>query len=254
MKPRIIFPEYQEPVIQNAITNLKAINDNFDAIDGRELTASLEAVKSGQADAIIAGINYTTRDVVLSCRDILGMRSTTFSSCIFLTKPGRHPLIVADAGITKHPTKNQLVDIVLQTHETALKLLDKSPRVAMLSFSTFGSAKDSSIDEIQAVINQVKTLMPDMQIDGEMQLDTAINPIIAAKKAPQSTIAGRANVLITPDLNSGNLLYKALEQFGCYTAAGPILQGFNYPASDLSRGSTSKDITLTIQQILKLLH
>ena len=253
-KPRIVFPEYHEPIIKSAITNLKSSGANFEALDGGELTTALEMVKSSQANAIIAGINHTTRDVVLGCRDILGMSSETFSSCVFLKKPNHHPLIIADAGITKHPTEDQLVDIILQTHKTALKLLDEEPRVAMLSFSTFGSAKDPSIDQIRTTISRVKALTPKLKIDGEMQLDAAINPAAAMEKAPRSEVAGHANVLITPDLNSGNILYKALEHFGGYVAAGPILQGFNYSASDLSRSSTAEDVELTIQQTLKIIQ
>lgn len=161
-------------------------------------------------------------------------------------------LILADAGVTKNPTVEQLTDIVLQTYETALKVLDDEPRIAMLSFSTFGSARDESIDKIHEVISRVCTLRPEIKIDGEMQLDAAINPRVAEKKAPSSPVAGHANVLIVPDLNSGNILYKSLEQFGGYTAAGPILQGFIKPCSDLSRGSTKEDVLLVIDTVKKL--
>ena len=147
-----------------------------------------------------------------------------------------------------------LYDIVLQTYETAEAVLSDTPRVAMLSFSTLGSGgNDNSIDRIKTVVNRIHDEYPDIAIDGELQLDAAINEAIGNKKAPGSTVAGRANVLIVPDLNSGNILYKAIEQFGGFTAAGPILQGFNAPVSDLSRGSTKEDVLSVIDVELKLI-
>ena len=123
----------------------------------------------------------------------------------------------------------------------------------MLSFSTLGSGgRDETISLSQAVVEKVRETHPEILIDGEMQLDAAINPRVGEKKAPNSPVAGHANVLIVPDLNSGNILYKAMEQFGNFTAAGPILQGFNAPVSDLSRGSTVEDILAVIEAELAL--
>ena len=117
----------------------------------------------------------------------------------------------------------------------------------MLSYSTNGSGgKNPDLTKIHFVIKKIRQSHPDWQIDGEMQLDAAMNPEISAKKFPTSQIAGRANILITPDLNSGNILYKSIEQFGGFTIAGPIIQGFEMPLADLSRGSNTKDIILTI--------
>lgn len=123
----------------------------------------------------------------------------------------------------------------------------------MLSFSTLGSGgRDETISLSQAVVEKVRETHPEILIDGEMQLDAAINPRVGEKKAPNSPVAGYANVLIVPDLNSGNILYKAMEQFGNFIAAGPILQGFNAPVSDLSRGSTVEDILAVIEVELAL--
>lgn len=123
-----------------------------------------------------------------------------------------------------------------------------------LSFSTLGSGgSDDSIDRARKVISRIQSENSDIAIDGELQLDAAVNPSIGNKKAPGSTVAGRANVLIAPDLNSGNILYKAMEQFGGFTAAGPILQGFNAPVSDLSRGSTKEDVLAVIKAELALI-
>lgn len=245
---KIAFPEYDNDIIKSAIEK----SEGFDPVSASSLEEACELTKNGEADAIIAGIDYTTRDVVLACKNHLGASGKTFSSCFLFEKPEKQPFILADAGVTKNPTEEQLFDIVLQTYESAKKLLSDEPKIAMLSFSTMGSARDDSINKIQSVIEQIQTSHPEIAIDGEMQLDTATNPRIAAKKAPNSPVAGQANVLIVPDLNSGNILYKAIEQFGGYTAAGPILQGFIKPVSDLSRGSSVEDVLLVIDSIKKL--
>ena len=176
--------------------------------------------------------------------------------------------ILGDAAACKHPNSEQLYDITLQTHDTATKYFKYlnhgstnpasnnflTPRIAMLSFSTLGSGgRDETISLTQAVVEKVRETHPEILIDGEMQLDAAINPRVGEKKAPNSPVAGHANVLIVPDLNSGNILYKAMEQFGNFTSAGPILQGFNAPISDLSRGSTVLDIVSVIEAELALI-
>lgn len=257
----IVFPELQNPIISKAISeyNSEHTDGGITPIPATSLEEACRKTASGEADALIAGIDYTTRDVVLACKDFLGMPEgvKTFSSCFVLKNDSAKSdslktLILADAGVTKVPTENQLYDIVLETYDTAKKILMNTPKIAMLSFSTMGSAKDESIDKIKSVITRIRSEHPEIEIDGEMQLDCAINPEIAAKKAPGSVVAGHANVLIVPDLNSGNILYKSLEQFGGYTAAGPILQGFKKPASDLSRGSSVEDVKLVIETIVKL--
>lgn len=249
---KIAFPEYHNEIIAQAIEKA----EDIEALEADSLEDACEKVKNHEADAIVAGIDFTTRDVVLACKNYLSMQGQTFSSCFFLTpsdtSPNSQTFILADAGVTKNPTKDQLKDIVLQTYASAKKLLMAEPRIAMLSFSTYGSAKDETIDKINQVLAEIRAEHPEIIIDGELQLDAAINPKIAAKKCPNSPLKGAANVLIVPDLNSGNILYKAFEQLGGYTAAGPILQGFNSPVSDLSRGSTVEDVLLVIDCIKKL--
>ena len=168
-------------------------------------------------------------------------------------KDGRR-YIVSDGATCKNPTVEQLADIVMLAHDAATKILAETPRIAMLSFSTFGSGgKDPSMDKIRETIELVHERRPEILVDGEMQLDAAVNPRIAAKKAPaDSQVAGCANVLITPDINSGNILYKSLEQFAGAKLAGPILLGFKAPVSDLSRGSTVEDIEFTTECLVKL--
>ena len=266
---RIVFPEYKNEVISNAIKEAKEKYPDFEAITAESLEEACEKVKNKEADAMVAGIDYTSRDVILSCRDIIGVRDTgkteysdvtgrplkkTFSASFVLTKDDRI-FVLGDAAACKNPDEHMLYDIVLQTYETAEAVLGESPKVAMLSFSTLGSGgNDGSIERIRAVVNRIHEEYPEIAIDGELQLDAAIDERIGNKKAPGSTVAGHANVLIVPDLNSGNILYKSLEQFGNFKIAGPIIQGFKIPLADLSRGSTADDITLTIDVIKKLLE
>ncbi|MCL2095179.1 phosphate acyltransferase [Candidatus Saccharibacteria bacterium] len=260
---KIVFPEGNNEVIKAAAKRAEA-DGLCEAIllDGSDkaLTEAMQMVKSGQADTIIAGIDYTSRDVILSARDRLGMKPglKAFSSVFFMEMPpdkngDRKIYALSDAATCKHPDAEQLADIIISTVESARAVLDDEPRVAVLSFSTFGSGgKDATIDIARAAIANVKKQAPDILIDGEMQLDAAINLKIGAKKAPDSPVAGRANVLICPDLNSGNILYKSMQQFAGATAIGPILQGFNRPVSDLSRGSTEGDIYGVIRTMTHL--
>lgn len=279
-KVRIVFPEFTNPYIQEAIKIAKEKFPDFEAVGADNLEHACAAVKAGVADSMIAGIDYTSREVILAARDIIGVKNPrnlekpTFSASFIFTKEnqaspiGQSVFILGDAAACKHPNAEQLFDITLQTADTAAKYfahLQKNstdpavanfltPRVAMLSFSTLGSGgKDDTISLIQEVLTKVNADQPDLLIDGEIQLDAAINPRIGTKKAPNSKVAGFANVLIVPDLNSGNILYKAMEQFGNFTSAGPILQGFNAPISDLSRGSTVLDIVSVIEAELALI-
>lgn len=220
-----------------------------------DLDSAAMMVAEGRADAMVAGIDYSSRDVILAVRDKIGVREgwKTFSSCFVCDMPDGRRYVVADGATCKNPTAEQLCDIVMLVHEAALKLLDEVPRVAMLSFSTFGSGgKDASMDKIGEAIGMVRERAPEILVDGEMQLDAAVNERVAAKKAPESEVAGRANVLIVPDINSGNILYKAMEQLAGAHVAGPILLGFGAPVSDLSRGSTVEDVVLTVKCVLKL--
>lgn len=277
---RIVFPEINHPYVQEAIKLAKQKFPDFEAIGADNLEHACAAVKAGVADSMIAGIDYTSRDVILAARDIIGVKNPrqlekpTFSASFIFTKEnkatplGQSVFILGDAAACKHPSFDQLYDITLQTYETATKYFKYlnhnstdsalnsflTPRIAMLSFSTLGSGgRDETISLSQAVMEKVRETHPEIIIDGEMQLDAAINPRVGEKKAPYSPVAGYANILIVPDLNSGNILYKAMEQFGNFTAAGPILQGFNAPVSDLSRGSTVLDIVSVIEAELALI-
>lgn len=246
---KIAFTEMNNDNIQAAIRECPEI----EAVPAASLTAGCEILNKNEADAMVAGIEATTKEVVVACRESLQIVNTYFSSFFLMTR-GEEKFILADGGVCKSPDADMLFYIVTQTYESAKKVLGVEPKVAMLSYSSFGSGGvDTSVTKIRDVIRRVKAERPEIMIDGEMQLDTAVNPKVAAIKGVGSNVAGQANVLICPDLNAGNILYKGLEQLGGWTAAGPILQGFSKPVSDLSRGSTAGDVKLVIKTLEKLL-
>lgn len=245
---KIIFPELKNSTAKEAIQNFPDV----EFFSAQDIETACEILSQGKADSMISGLDYPSRDVLIAYKNHLPLRSPYFSSCFICEKDSFH-FALADGGVNKQPTKEQLYTIVEDTAKTFQNYYQETPKIAMLSYSTNGSGgKNPDLEKIHYVIEQIEINHPDWQIDGEMQLDTAINPKISAKKFPTSKISGRANILITPDLNSGNILYKSLEQFGGFTIAGPIIQGFKMPLADLSRGSSIADIILTIKVIKKL--
>lgn len=248
---KIIFPELENPVVMEAANAFP----NVEPVLAHSLNEAGEMLKNGLGDSIIAGLDYTTREVLLSFKNSAPLVSSYFSSC-FICKKGNYVLAVADGGVIKNPSRDQLYTIVEDTAKTFKAYTGQPPRIAMLSYSTKGSGgedDDPDIEKINYVITKIRQNYPDYLIDGEMQLDAAINPVVGGKKFPGSPVAGQANILITVDLNSGNILYKALEQFAGFTVAGPIVQGFKMPLADLSRGSTVEDVKLTIDVVAKQL-
>lgn len=256
---KILFPEANNEFIKTAAAELSANNICEPVLEELELPEACSQIKDGIVGAMVAGIDWSSRDVILACRDYLGMQDgfKTFSSLFVADLPDGRRFIISDGATCKNPTSEQLAEIVILAHDAAAKILDETPRVAILSFSTFGSGgKDPSMDKTAETISILKERRPDILVDGEMQLDAAVNERIGAKKAAikgGSEVAGRANVLITPDINSGNILYKSVEQFAHAKLAGPILLGFNYPVSDLSRGSTPEDVVFTTECLMKLI-
>ena len=247
---KIIFPEQKNPIAKAAIKSFPDI----DFVEADNLDEATEILALKKADSLISGLDYSSRDVLVACRDHLQLSSRFFSSC-FICKNGEKHFALADGGVNKSPNDEKLYTIVEDTAKTFEACYDETPRIAMLSYSTNGSGgKNSDLEKIHFVIDEIRKNHPNWLIDGEMQLDAAINPTVAAKKFPGSEVAGRANILITPDLNSGNILYKSLEQFGGFTIAGPIIQGFNMPLTDLSRGSTTSDVIFTIEILKSLIE
>ena len=153
--------------------------------------------------------------------------------------------ILADCAVIIEPDANQLADIVLAAADSCRSFLLTEPKIAMLSFSSKGSASHETVDKVTQALAIVKEKAPDLKVDGELQLDAAIIPEVAARKAPGSPVAGSPNTLIFPNINAGNIGYKLMQRFGGFEAYGPIFQGFAKPVSDLSRGCNTTDIVYT---------
>jgi phosphate acetyltransferase len=204
-------------------------------------------LKNHIADVAVSGAVHTTADVIRAGLRVLGIsrKVSTISSSFLMVLPDGQLLTYADCGVIPYPTVKQLADIAVMSARTHTQLTGEIPKIAMLSFSTKGSAKHEKVDELLEVIALVKAQAPELIIDGELQFDAAFVPTIAQRKAPDSPVAGSANVFIFPDLAAGNIAYKITERIGKATAIGPLLQGFNYPWLDLSRGCKAEDIALT---------
>jgi len=208
-------------------------------------------VRAGDADGMVVGAATLTASVIKAGHLIIGyQRDIATPSSFFIMDTGNEGvgedgvIIYADAAVNPDPTPEQLADIAISSARSAKSLLGWEPRVAMLSFSTKGSASHPSIDEVVKATDIAKAKEPSLLIDGELQADAALKVEVARKKMKDpGAVAGRANVLIFPDLNSGNISYKLTQHVGGAKAYGPILQGFSKPLSDLSRGAKAEEIT-----------
>lgn len=217
-------------------------------------------VARGNANTMVAGVATATATVIQAGALTVGYApgietASSFFLMVLPTFQGRQnwPMIFADCAVNVAPTPPQLADIALASYASAKRLLDEQARVAMLSYSTKGSAADEYVDKVTAALAIARKRAPDAVIDGEFQADSAIVPSVAAKKVRDpSPVAGQANVLIFPDLNSGNIAYKLTQYLAGARAIGPFLQGFSKPISDLSRGASTDDIVATTAVVLAM--
>ncbi|MCF7798797.1 phosphate acetyltransferase [Candidatus Woesearchaeota archaeon] len=210
-------------------------------------------VAKGLADGVVSGATIATAETLRPALQIIGIKENTklASSFFIMRTPQEKTYFFADCGFVINPSADELASIAIATADSA-KSFGFEPKVALLSFSTKGSAEDELVQKVQMATNTAKTLRPDLCIDGELQLDAAIVPSVAQKKCPDSPLKGDANVLIFPDLQSGNIGYKLVERFAHAKAIGPIIQGLQKPVNDLSRGCSPDDIVaVTILTVIE---
>jgi phosphate acetyltransferase len=208
-------------------------------------------VHLGDADTMVGGAERTTGDVLRAGLSIIGTVPglKTASSCFVMTgmepQYGNGSMIFSDCAVVPNPTAEQLTDIAESAANSCREFLNNEPVIAFLSFSTKGSASHDDVTKVQTAVNILKERKPNFIFDGELQADAALVPSVTEKKAPDSPVKGKVNVLVFPDLNSGNIGYKLVQRLGKAQAYGPFLQGFAKPISDLSRGASVDDIVTT---------
>jgi phosphotransacetylase len=212
---------------------------------GDSLWFAAMMLKAGDADCVVAGNLRSTPDVLRAALRVIGPApgTRTVSSLFFMIAPKTGQVLsFADCSVVPRPNVAQLADIAISTGDHYRKVTGNEPRIAMLSFSTLGSLRHSSVTPVREAVDLIRQRRPELLVEGELQFDAAFVPAVAQRKVPGSVLGGRANVFIFPDLNAGNIAYKIAERLGGYSALGPMLQGLAKPLHDVSRGCSAKDM------------
>ena len=212
------------------------------------------ALKMGDVDGVVGGAVFSSGDVLRAAFQVVkpapGINSV--SSCFVMIPPEEGfkyntapAYIFADCAVIPYPTVDQLADIAVAANDSAKNIVGIEPKIAMLSFSTKGSASHEAVDKVRSAYEKVKAEHPEINVDGEMQFDASLVPSVGKQKAPESNVAGEANVFVFPNLDAGNIGYKIAQRLGNFMAVGPIMQGLALPVNDLSRGCSAEDIAAT---------
>lgn len=242
--------EYQNEFSELAFNHLmeKGVSkEKAEELTKNVLNIGALMVLSGKADACVAGAVNTSADVIRAALRFIGLKETNryLSSTFLMIAPNEDKTVTyGDCVVIPEPSAEQLAEIAVESADSHSFLTGEKAKIAFLSFSTKGSANHERVSKVKEALQIAKELRPDLEMDGELQFDAAVNEAIGASKAEGSAVAGNANVLIFPDLDSGNIGYKITQQLGGYTALGPLLQGLNSPMHDLSRGCSADDILL----------